>query len=73
MALIGPRRGHRAVMFAIATAADRQIGTLIGCKKRREQRKAEQRNQQQCDHPAHRQIKYDTDRLLRSSVELRDI
>src|SRR5689334_11727890 len=52
----GRARGHGTVMLPIATAACRQLLALIRCKQRRQQREAEQRDKQQCERTAHRQI-----------------
>ncbi len=48
-------------MLAITKAAGRQPAPLTGCKKRREQRNAEQRDEQQGERAANIQsFKYDT-------------
>jgi hypothetical protein len=54
------------MMLAIATAAGGQFPPLIGRKKRREQRNAEQRDEQQCERaPDIQTFKYDTERYKR--------
>ena len=53
------------MVLAIAQATRRQLAPRIGCKERRQQRDAEQRDKQQCECAAGIQTsKYDTEQLF---------